>query len=195
MAGMRKSLQRSQNCGGMKAAVGPRPHSPGSQINPLLVPQNGELGAFRCFSKGFGYLLSHAAGNIGRMQIWGSKSPFLPRRRTLSRPLRRKRRRRRSTHLDAVQRSDAHVQKDAVEHRHGDVLGTWKKHGAHPKEGGSSFPAMGTSDGGHGRGWKSRFFSPGPQKSAGRERGWGNGVVLPSRWGPGRRKFPSAQRR
>lgn len=79
-------------------------------------------------------------------------------------PVRRRRRRgRKGTHLDAVQRRHAHVEEDPVEHRHGNVLGTGKNHGPDPREGGSSFPGQ----------WDTRmgqnpaFLLPCPQTSAG----------------------------
>lgn len=41
---------------------------------------------------------------------------------------------RKGAHLDAVQRCDAHVQKDTVQYRHGDVLGTWKNTALTPRK-------------------------------------------------------------
>lgn len=132
---MRKSLQRSQNCGGMKAGVSPHPDK------ASFSPQ--DLGLFDVSQRVL-------AGTTGHMQTLGSKCPFLSGCETPLWPLRR-RRRRCSTYLDAVQRRDAHVQEDAVEHRHGDVLGTGEKRSAYPEEGGGSFPVTGTMAGDHGR--------------------------------------------
>lgn len=71
----------------------------------------------------------------------------------------RRRRRKKGTHLDAVQRRHAHVEEDPVEHRHGNVLGTGRNRGPDRREGSSSFPGTGTSTGGHEDGAEFGFFT------------------------------------